>query len=119
MTVERVGLILVEGVFLLRPRLRRYWNFGIWVETGRELREDRLRGRGEHDEGWIDHWILGEDHYLQADVPEAAADVVVHGDRWFTVTGGRLNQNLELRVPVEIPNLIVRQNTHTCKACSP
>ena len=52
------------------------------METSRELREERLGARGEHDEDWIDHWMLAEDHYARADAPEAAADLVVHADRW-------------------------------------
>ncbi len=51
--VAPAGLVIVEGVYVLRPRLRRYWDLAIYVDTPRELRQRRLYARGENDAGWI------------------------------------------------------------------
>lgn len=54
--VTPAGLVVVEGVYLLRSRLRHYWDLAIYVDAPRELRQRRLYARGENDAGWIDRW---------------------------------------------------------------
>jgi uridine kinase len=71
--------VLVEGVYLLRRELRSYWDFSIYVDTPREVRQARLHARGENDEGWIKRWAAAEDYYEQAEQPVQAADLVVSG----------------------------------------
>jgi uridine kinase len=78
-TVEPRGIVLVEGVYLLRRDLRSYWDFSIYVDTPRELRQARLYARGENDEGWIARWAAAEDYYEQLENPAQAADLVVNG----------------------------------------
>ena len=78
-TVEPRGMVLVEGVYLLRRELRAYWDFSIYVDTPRELRQARLRARGENDEGWIARWAAAEDYYERVENPAQAADVTVSG----------------------------------------
>lgn len=77
--VEPHGVVLVEGVYLLKRRLRRYWDLAIYVDTPRELRQARLRVRGENDEGWIDKWAAAEDYYERVERPAQAADLVLRG----------------------------------------
>jgi uridine kinase len=77
--VRPTGLVLVEGVYLLRPELRAYWDFAIYVDTPRDLRQARLRARGENDEGWISRWTAAEDYYERVDQPRDAADLVING----------------------------------------
>jgi len=55
------GSVVVEGVYLLRPWLRPYRDFSIYVDTPRELRQHRLHARGENDEDWIARWTAAED----------------------------------------------------------
>lgn len=77
--VQPSGTVIVEGVYLLRPRLRQYWDACIWVDAPRDVRERRLRERGEHDVDWIERWMQAEDHYEQLDLPRQAADYIVSG----------------------------------------
>ena len=79
-TVEARGIVLVEGVYLLRRELRPYWNLAIYVDTPRELRQARLHARGENDAGWIERWAAAEDYYERVEQPVQAADLVVSGN---------------------------------------
>jgi uridine kinase len=74
------GMVIVEGVYLLRPRLRAYWDLAIYVDAPRELRQRRMYARGEHDNGWIDRWAAAEDYYESVERPRDFADLVVAGD---------------------------------------
>ena len=78
-TVAPRRIVLVEGVYLLRPELRPYWDFSIYVDTPRELRQARLYARGENDAGWIARWAAAEDYYEQLERPAQAASLVVSG----------------------------------------
>jgi uridine kinase len=73
------GIVLVEGVYLLRMYLRPYWNFAIYVETPREVRLARANARGENDADWIARWAAAEDHYEVVERPAEAADLIVDG----------------------------------------
>lgn len=77
--VQPTGVIIIEGVYLLRHRLRKYWDASIWVDAPRDVRERRLRERGEGDVGWIEGWMLAEDYYERVDRPHEHADYVVSG----------------------------------------
>jgi len=77
--VRPAGVVLVEGVYLLRPRLRRYWDLSVFVDAPRPLRQARMYARGENDEGWIARWAAAEDYYEQTVRPAEAADLVVSG----------------------------------------
>ncbi|MEO7260204.1 MAG: AAA family ATPase [Jatrophihabitantaceae bacterium] len=78
-TVEPRDIVLVEGVYLLRRELRPYWNFSVYVDTPRDVRQARLHARGENDKGWIARWAAAEDYYEQVEQPAQAADLVVRG----------------------------------------
>jgi len=77
--VSPEGLIVVEGVYLLRRRLRRYWDFSVYVDTPPEVRLARMYARGENDPGWIGRWAAAEDYYERVEHPSAHADLVVSG----------------------------------------
>ena len=77
--VRPCGIVLVEGVYLLRRYLRRYLDFSIYVDTPREVRLARASARGENDAGWIARWVAAEDHYDAVERPAAAADLIVDG----------------------------------------
>jgi uridine kinase len=78
-SVEPRGIVLVEGVYLLRRELRSYWDLAVYVDTPRQVRQARLHARGENDEGWIARWSAAEDYYEQVEHPARAADLVVNG----------------------------------------
>ena len=77
--VRPEGLIVVEGVYLLRRRLRGYWDFSVYVDTPRDVRVARMHARGENDPGWIGRWAAAEDYYERVERPSAHADLVVNG----------------------------------------
>jgi uridine kinase len=77
--IRPAGLIVVEGVYLLRRRLRRYWDFSVYVDTPRDIRLARLNARGENDPRWISRWAAAEDYYERVERPSAHADLVIHG----------------------------------------
>jgi uridine kinase len=78
--VRPAGVVIVEGVYVMRPRLRRYWDLAVFIRTSREVRQRRLHARGENDPGWIERWAAAEDYYAQVHQPEASADFVVGGE---------------------------------------
>jgi uridine kinase len=78
-TVEPRGLVLVEGVYLLRRELRSYWDLAVYLDAPRELRQARLHARGENDQGWIERWAAAEDYYEQVEQPARAADLIISG----------------------------------------
>jgi uridine kinase len=77
--VDPDGVVIVEGVYLLRPRLRRYWDLAIYVDAGRDLRQRRMSARSQNDVGWINRWAAAEDYYESVERPSDFADVIVPG----------------------------------------
>ncbi len=73
------GLVLVEGAYLLRRHLRRYWDVALFVRTPRSVRHARMHARDQNASGWIERWVAAEDAYLAAEDPAAAADLTVAG----------------------------------------
>lgn len=73
------GLVLVEGAYLLRRHLRRYWDVALFVRTPRSVRHARMHARNQNASGWIERWVAAEDAYLAAEDPAAAADLTVSG----------------------------------------
>jgi uridine kinase len=77
--VDPDGVVIVEGVYLLRPRLRRYWDLAIYVDAGRDLRQRRMSARSQNDVDWINRWAAAEDYYESVERPSDFADVIVPG----------------------------------------
>jgi uridine kinase len=73
------GMVVVEGVYLLRPELRPVWDLTVFVEVPRDIRAARLHARGQNDPGWIERWMAAEDYYEQVLDPAGVADIVVPG----------------------------------------
>jgi uridine kinase len=73
------GLVVVEGVYLLRPQLRPVWDLAVFVEVPRDIRAARQHARGQNDVGWIERWMAAEDYYEQLLDPAGLADLVVPG----------------------------------------
>ena len=79
LTVPPQGLVLVEGAYLLRRHLRRYWDVALFVQTPRTVRHARMHARDQNASGWIERWVAAEDAYLAAEDPAAAAALTVAG----------------------------------------
>ena len=77
--VRPEGIVVVEGVYLLRRWLRPYWDFSVYVDAPRDIRQARLYARGENDRGWLARWTAAEDYYEAAEEPGRSADVIIKG----------------------------------------
>ena len=95
--------VVVEGVYLLRNELRRYASVAIWVETPREVRLARgIERDGEAARSrWVDEWMPAEDSYVSAMRPDAAAMLVVDGQRCTGIDPRRRVVVLEARPPFD------------------
>jgi uridine kinase len=81
-------VVLVDGVFLLRPELRELWDLSIFVsvsfdEVLRRARERdvaRFGSRDDVERRYRARYIPGQQLYFAAACPFQAADFVVHND---------------------------------------
>lgn len=84
-------IALIEGVFLFRPELNRFWDFRIFVE----IDEARIMERGVvRDQAWVgsaaataalytDRYIPSERLYLAEVAPQQHADVIVNNNHIY------------------------------------
>lgn len=72
-------VVVVEGVYTLRPELRDLLDVRVYVEAGAQTRRQRQIDRGENTDAWITRWMAAEDLYVSGTAPRSAADVVVAG----------------------------------------
>ncbi len=73
-------VVIVEGVYTLRPQLRDLFDLRIFVQTSTAARLRRQEERGENTSAWIQRWVAAEDHYVSTWAPQAAAEIVIQGD---------------------------------------
>ena len=73
------GIVVVEGVYMLRPQLREFWDLSIFVDTPWPIRLDRQVSRGENTEDEIRLWTDAEKYYEQTFEPTTQADFVLPG----------------------------------------
>lgn len=73
------GVVVVEGVYMLRPQLREFWDLSIFVDTPWPIRLDRQVSRGENTEDDIRLWTDAEKYYERAFEPASRADLVLPG----------------------------------------
>jgi uridine kinase len=77
--VEPREIVLIEGVFSMRPELRPLIEVAIFIETPRAERMRRMVARPQESTSWIDRWMAAEDWYLEHAAPNRHADLVVEG----------------------------------------
>lgn len=77
--VRPEGVVVVEGVYMLRPPLQKFWDLSIFVDTPWPVRLERQIARGENDEDAIKQWTDAEKYYERAVDPASVADLVVQG----------------------------------------
>jgi uridine kinase len=79
------GILVVDGVFALRPELNHYWDLRIWLEVDAELSVHRGTGRdtgSEADREAIEivhreRYLAAEDIYMNDVRPDRIADMVI------------------------------------------
>lgn len=80
-------IMILEGVTALRKEFRPYIDFGIYVDTPKEICLKRGLERDKGQEGKTDEeikaiwddWFKNEDEYIARDNPKERADIVVDG----------------------------------------
>jgi cytidylate kinase len=73
------GIVIVEGRFACMKALTTFYDFRIWVDSPREVRQRRLgRGNGSTPSA-VGPWLPAEEAYLASQDPAAAAHLRVDG----------------------------------------
>jgi len=73
------GIVIVEGRYACMKALTTFYDFRIWVDSPREVRQQRVgRGNGSAPRP-ADHWLPAEEAYLSSQDPAAAAHLRVDG----------------------------------------
>jgi uridine kinase len=80
-TIPHGAIVVVEGVYTLRPELRALYDLHIWVECPRHIRLARGIARdGERARArWEEDWMPSEDRYVAECEPAASADMIFDG----------------------------------------
>ena len=76
--VPLTPVIIVEGVYALRPELRPLYNLSVFIEAPLEVRTARLRTRTDSEQD-IQMWQAAENWYLANIKPQDNCDLVVSG----------------------------------------
>jgi uridine kinase len=78
--VPMPDVLVVEGVYTLRPQLLALLDVKVYVRTGEDTRMDRQIARGQNSSDWITRWVAAEDFYVAVYQPWRNADLVVAGE---------------------------------------
>ena len=79
--IEVGGTVIVEGVCAIHSELAGFYDFKIWVDCPREIRLKRgIERDGETmRETWENIWMPAEDLYVENDLPQKRADLIING----------------------------------------
>ncbi|WP_319562583.1 shikimate kinase [Marispirochaeta sp.] len=79
------GVVIIEGVSILRRELRKFFDLKLFIEISPEerLRRIALRDPEWKQKRWHSEWIPLEDAYFYSELPKNAADYVLSGMRFF------------------------------------
>lgn len=78
-SVTPENLVIIDGVFTIRPELRSFYSATVFIDTPREQRLERLLSRSYDDISWIEHWTSAEDWYTSNIQPAKYADIILDG----------------------------------------
>lgn len=84
---DDVDVIVLEGIFLLKPAFRPHYDLSVWIDCSFETALERALARGQEglsrDEtirAYRTIYFPAEELHLRRDDPGAAADVIVNND---------------------------------------
>ncbi len=89
------GIVLVEGVFLLRQELSHWWDLTVWVEVDTAVIMNRAIRRDKEyfgDEATVrqvyeNRCLPAQDYHIQRDLPQQKADITaIFKNEIWTVT---------------------------------
>lgn len=81
-SVPKSKYLLIEGVSILHPDLRHFYDYAIWMDcpldiaTKRGIQRDREWGN-DHDDMWNNIWMPNERDYFEKYRPDLAADLII------------------------------------------
>lgn len=81
-TVPKSTYLLIEGVSILHPDLRHFYDYALWLDcpltiaTKRGMQRDREWGN-DHDDMWNNIWMPNERDYFEKYKPDLAADIII------------------------------------------
>jgi uridine kinase len=78
--VPMPDVVVVEGVYTLRPELVDLVDVPVWVEAPEATRLRRQLERGESSSEWRRRWLAAENHYVATDDPRSRAVLRVPGE---------------------------------------
>ena len=87
-TAPQDAVLLIDGVFLLRPELRSYWDYSVFVEVSfdravpRAVERDNTQTEVPEDQSeiWLKYqkrYIPGQKIYLETAQPKTYADIIL------------------------------------------
>lgn len=81
--IEPFGVVILEGLYSTRTKLRDHYDFRIWVDCPFDIKRERALARRAHTRSVaeIESWIDSERAYIAAHQPEKFADLIVSGRR--------------------------------------
>jgi uridine kinase len=77
--IEPSEIVVVEGVFSMRPELQEWIDVAIFIETPRNERIRRMSARPQDTTSWMHRWMAAEDWYLENLAPQYRADLLIDG----------------------------------------
>ena len=77
--IKPEGIVLVDGVYSMRPELTDAYDLTVYVETPPRERTARLAQRPDNPV-WVDRWAVGFDWYMDHKRVKERADVVISGE---------------------------------------
>lgn len=77
--VPMPDVVIVEGIYTLRPELCDLVDVKVYVDADEATRTRRQEERGENSNEWIRRWIAAEDFYVAQRGPQKVANLLVHG----------------------------------------
>lgn len=81
-TVPTPTYLLIEGVSILHPDLRHFYDYAIWIDcpldvaAERGIKRDHEEGN-DHDDMWNSVWMPNERDYFDKYRPDLAADIII------------------------------------------
>ncbi len=77
--IQPQGVIVIEGVYTMRPELRAFYDIAIFVETSFSLRMCRQAERTDPSD-WVARWEAAEAYYLDHHRPQTHANFIILGE---------------------------------------
>ena len=78
-TVRPEGIVLIDGLYSMRPELTDAYDLTVYVEAPPTERAARLSRRPDNPV-WVERWAIGFDWYIDHKRVKERADIVVSGE---------------------------------------